>query len=233
MTNHLAEAAQLLRERLPIVAGLAIVEDGAGNVSQVRAVAPDDFDAADEQLLAAADTMLPRLPFATLDALYVVRMGKECSGVGMDPNVIGRARRLGTAEGPDGVITIGRIGVGALTPATGGNALGVGMADVVTTRLADRMDPSVTGLNARTAGFTDGDRLHEVVPTDRDALNFICRGHAPDQVGLALIQDTAHLERFWVSTAAADAAAIADGCTVDHAPQSIPFDTEGRIALEF
>jgi hypothetical protein len=158
-------------------------------------------------------------------------MGKECSGVGMDPNVIGRARRLGTPEGPNDVIAVDQIGVGELTEASGGNALGVGMADVVTQRLADRMDADVTGLNARTAGFTDGDKVRRVVATDREALEVICAGHAPETIRLAIIQDTAHLARFLVSTALADVAATVDGCTVDDEPKAIVFDELSRIRL--
>jgi hypothetical protein len=237
MSDHIVDAAALGRRELNIVAGLAVVEDGEGSLSRVDAVASDDFDAADVELLAAADTLLPRLPFKLLDALFVQRMGKECSGTGMDPNVIGRARRLGAAdgEGPgDDVISIGRIGVCSLTPATGGNGLGVGMADVVTQRLADAFDPEVTGLNARTAGFVDGDTIHTIVPTESDVLLALCAGHAPDTIGLALIQDTAHLERYWISEALVDAVEVADHCAVDRsALRPIPFDADGRVALAF
>jgi len=238
MSDHIVEAAAVGRRELNIVAGLAVVEDGEGSLSQVEAVASDEFDSADERLLADADALLPRLPFKLLDALFVQRMGKECSGTGMDPNVIGRARRLGAAdgEGPgDDVITIGKIGVGSLTEATGGNGLGVGMADVVTQRLAGALDAEVTGLNARTAGFVDGDKVHEVVPTESELLLRLCDGHAPDAIGLALIQDTAHLERYWVSEALVDAVEVQAHCTVinRNALRAIPFDADGRVDLGF
>ena len=232
MTEHLVAAAALCRAQLPLLAGLAIVEDGEGNAALVEAVAPGEFDDADTRLLAEADRMLPRLPFDLLDALFVQRMGKECSGVGMDPNVIGRARRLGTPEGPSDIIQVDRIAVGELTQASGGNALGVGMADVVTQRLAESMDAQVTGLNARTAGFTDGDKVRRVVATDREALEITCEGHAPEAIRLAIIQDTAHLARFLVSTALADVAAAVDGCAVEGDPMEIVFDEDGRLALD-
>jgi hypothetical protein len=228
MTEHLVAAAACGRAALPLLAGLALVEDGAGQLARVEAVAPADFDAADERLLTAADGFLPRLPFRALDGLFVQRMGKECSGVGMDPNVIGRARRLGTPEGPDDVIAIGRLAVAELTAATGGNALGIGMADVVTERLVARMDRGVTALNARTAGFHHGDRVPRVVPSDREGLEALCEGHAPEGVRLAVILDTAHLGRFLVSPALR-APALAAGCTLDGAAEPLRFDAEGRL----
>ena len=199
----------------------------AGMTEHLVAAAPASFDAADARLLADADAFLPRLPFRAVDGLFVQRMGKECSGVGMDPNVIGRARRLGTPEGPDDVIHIGRIGVGELTPATGGNALGIGMADVVTERLVDRMDRDVTALNARAAGFLHGDRVPRVVPTDRDAIEALCEGHARGRVRLVIIQDTAHLARFLASPRLVEEAA--DGCAAEGPPVALAFDAAGAL----
>lgn len=227
MTEHLVAAAAACRAALPLLAGLALVEDGAGRLARVEAVTPASFDAADARLLADADAFLPRLPFRAVDGLFVQRMGKECSGVGMDPNVIGRARRLGTPEGPDDVIHIGRIGVGELTPATGGNALGIGMADVVTERLVDRMDRDVTALNARAAGFLHGDRVPRVVPTDRDAIEALCEGHARGRVRLVIIQDTAHLARFLASPRLVEEAA--DGCAAEGPPVALAFDAAGAL----
>ena len=41
---------------------------------------------------------MPRLPFDKLDILIVDEIGKEISGAGMDPNVIGRRMVLGEPE---------------------------------------------------------------------------------------------------------------------------------------
>ncbi|MCI0341949.1 MAG: hypothetical protein L0216_12515 [Planctomycetales bacterium] len=221
--------ARVAREKLRVLAGVAIVEDGAGETAIVEAVPPERFDEADERLLAEARRFLPGLPFDRLDALALRRIGKDVSGVGMDPNVIGRYRRLGIPPRMEDVVRIGRIAVCGLTEATGGNALGVGMADVATARVRDRMDAAATAVNARTAGFAGGDRLREVVATDRDAVVFACRGKPSDRVRLLIARDTAHLERLLASSALLPEARALARLEVLGPPGPIPFDAGGSL----
>jgi hypothetical protein len=63
-------------------------------------------------------------------------MGKNISGTGMDTNVIGRIKdfKAGEYEPPQ----IKKILVLDLTPETHGNALGIGMADMITRRLYEK-----------------------------------------------------------------------------------------------
>jgi len=156
-------------------------------------------------------------------------MGKEYSGVGLDPNVIGRARRLGTTEAPNDPIRIGKIGVGELTPATAGNALGVGMVDVVTERLRSAINAEVTSLNARTAAFAHGDRVAKVVANDTAALEALCEGLAPDAVRLAVIGDTAGLATILVSPACAKDLAAHATCKVEGEPRPLAFGPDGNL----
>ncbi len=225
------ETAGVARERLRVLAGVALVEDGAGATAIVEGVPPERFDEADERLLVEARRFLPGLPFDRLDALVLRRIGKDVSGVGMDPNVIGRYRRLGIPPRMEDVVRIARIAVCGLTEATGGNALGVGMADVVSARVRDRMDATATAVNARTAGFSGGDRLREVVPTDRDAIAFACRGKSPDRVRLLIASDTAHLEHLLASAALLPEARALGRLEVLGPPGAIPFDASGALTV--
>ena len=51
----------------------------------------EDIETAEDALLAEARALMPLLPFDELDLLIVDRMGKNISGAGMDPNIIGRS----------------------------------------------------------------------------------------------------------------------------------------------
>ena len=73
-----------------VVAGLAIVENAYDETALIEAVAPADFEVRDRQLLAQARQWMARLPFDLVDVLVIDRMGKNISGVGFDPNVVGR-----------------------------------------------------------------------------------------------------------------------------------------------
>ena len=105
------------------------------------------------ELFVESKELMPRLPFDDIDLLIVDRIGKNISGSGMDPNVIGRSLHgysalLGERNGKP---SIRRILVRDLTPESHGNAVGVGLADFTTTRLVRQMDARVTYLNALTA----------------------------------------------------------------------------------
>ena len=73
------------------------------------------------------------MPFDALDVLIIDTMGKNISGTGMDPNIIGMWRRFGGPRVPD----FTRIVILGLTPETHGNAMGIGLADFTTQRVFD------------------------------------------------------------------------------------------------
>ena len=78
--------------------------------------------------------MMPALPVSDIDVLYVDSLGKNYSGTGMDTNVIGRFRILGVEEPESPAVKY--IVVGDVSEESHGNALGVGLADLTTQRLA-------------------------------------------------------------------------------------------------
>ena len=114
-------------ERPRMIGGIALVENAFKETAVVSGVAMDSHDAlVDEEsaLLARAYELFPRLPFTDLDALIVDELGKNVSGSGMDTNVIGK--KPGMTEP-----RIGAIYVRGLTEATHGNAVGMGLADLM------------------------------------------------------------------------------------------------------
>src|SRR5262249_3618561 len=88
-------AARLAAQRAPVGLGIALVENSFDRTAHVEAVLPDDLEAADLRLLNLSKTYLPNVPFDPLDALVVRWLGKDISGAGMDPNVVGMHRRIG------------------------------------------------------------------------------------------------------------------------------------------
>lgn len=94
--------------KCPITAGLAIVENGCGEIAVVEGVRPDQFEEREEQLLVKSKQWLLRLPFSEMDLLIVEEMGKNISGAGMDPNVTGPRPHRGSR-------TLGRKIFGALS----------------------------------------------------------------------------------------------------------------------
>jgi hypothetical protein len=208
--------AGLMYDRLPVVAGLAIVEDNRGGTHALDAFATPDIVAGEERLLARARELMPRLPFDALDLLIVDRMGKNFSGSGMDTNVTGRAVDGRTQKVPEPVVD--QLFVRELSPESDGNATGIGLADFCTRRLADAIDWDATYLNALTAAHPAGARLPIVCANDREAIR-----HALNAAGVideeharvARILDTLHIETMAVSAAALSTMAVGNRYVVD------------------
>lgn len=185
-----------------LVGGLAVVEDAHGALAELRGVPASAVGGAEEvRLLEQARRLMGRLPVADIDVLVVERMGKQVSGTGMDPNVIGRSGIEGVERFAD--VTIGALVVLSLTPESHGNAAGIGLADIAPRRLLEHVDLADLYCNALTAGRNGLGRakLPVTVPTDRDAVTAAMAtcGRADDDLGVVWIEDTLRPERALVS----------------------------------
>ncbi len=202
----LRDHGELLLERLPVLCGVALVEDQRERTALLEVLPPDEFFAREHVLLARAYDLLPRLPFDQLDVLVVDRLGKDVSGTGMDTNVIGRCSFWGGGEKPVRP-RVNRIFVRGLTAATHGNACGIGMADFTTARCAAEVDRGVTGVNCITSNCPEDARIPIACASDREALAAALQTAGirdADEARLAWIRDTAHLQRIAASEALLD-----------------------------
>ncbi|HSC70675.1 MAG TPA: lactate racemase domain-containing protein, partial [Candidatus Methylomirabilis sp.] len=84
------EVGRYSLSKLPILFGLGTVENARHQTARVQAMLPEELEQVEAQMLQEAWRLLGRIPFDFLHLLIVDEMGKEISGTGMDPNVIGR-----------------------------------------------------------------------------------------------------------------------------------------------
>ena len=151
---------------------------------------------------------MPSLPFPQIEVLVVQRLGKNISGTGMDTNVISRMkipRQPEPADGPD----IATIAVLDLTEATHGNAYGMGLANVITERVARQIDWAAAYTNALTSGVLGMWRtaMPMTMADDQRAIQAALRGCGEEQetARLVFLRDTLTLDRMWVSPSLRDA----------------------------
>ena len=190
-------AAQAVLDTGKILGGVAIIEDGYERTSAISFASADDFFEVDAAMLLRSKGLMAKLPFEAVDALIVDRLGKDISGSGMDTNVIGRVRIAGQ---PDTLPHCKKIAVLDITPASHGNAAGVGLADVTTRRLADKIDWQATNENTITSGFLERGFLPIVAKDDRTAIEIATAGvYADGQIRLARIRDTLHLDEVYLT----------------------------------
>ena len=194
------EAGAALLQQAPVLFGVAIVENQHHRACEVRLIAARDIEPEELALQEVARGLLPGLPIDDIDLLVVDEMGKDISGAGLDPNVIGRS--LGPWQVKRERPRITRIFVRDLTAASEGNACGLGFIDVATARLIEKVDLEVTAVNALTACFPEDMRLPLTLPNDRDAIAAVLgtlRPFTPDDLRLVHIASTLALERLVVS----------------------------------
>jgi hypothetical protein len=220
--------AEVTLARLNIPFGLALVENGYARLRRIEAVPAAGMYARERELRDEADGYLARLPITELDVLVIDRIGKDISGLGMDSNVVGRYYDGPTGKPP----SIQRIVVRDLTDETEGNAVGIGMADVILSRVADRMDRTKTYMNCITAKTPEGARIAMMADSDRQALDIAiacCLQVDPVRARVARILDTKHLEWFYASESVLADLESNGSSEVARPVRPIAFDDEGRF----
>jgi hypothetical protein len=202
LARMVPEVSRMSLSRLPILFGVASVENSRHQTALIEAVLPERLEATETRLLKEAKALMARIPFDLLHLLIVDEIGKDVSGGGMDSNVIGRMPREAEPN-PDAPRYI-RILVRDLTPKTAGNAVGMGLADFATRRLADKVDFHATYTNVLTASATRGAMLPIIFQTDREAIEGALKTIGltePPDARLARIKNTLELECLQVSEA--------------------------------
>ncbi len=220
-------ARQILRHG-NIVLGLAIVENTRDETLCVRAIRAADIPEVEPALLDLARRNMPRLPTDELDLLIVDEIGKNISGLGMDPNVIGRLKIRGQPE-PAGP-AIGIIIARDLAADSHGNAIGMGLADIVTRRLFDKVNLQATYENVLTSTFLERGKIPLIAATDREAVEFAIRALAvadSENLRIARIRNTLQLENLLVSPAALQS--IDPAAVEVLGPSSPMFNREGNL----
>lgn len=230
LVKHVPEVARATLATGKIVLGLGILENGYDETSEVVALEPERIEECERRLLRDVKRRSPRLPFDDLDVVVVDQIGKEVSGTGMDTNVIGRIRVPGVPEPrAPRIRTLVALG---LTAASHGNAIGLGLADLVSQRLVDEMDREVTYVNGITSGFLDRIKIPVTLPSDEQTFETALSRLPPESAvrpRLLRLRDTLHIAEFDVSEALLEEARSRDLAVIGEA-RPLRFDETGTIA---
>lgn len=225
------EAAEVIMDSGKVSFGLCVletVEGGEERPYKIEAVPATELEEREKVLLEEAKQSLLRLPFEEIDVLVVDEIGKNVSGDGADPNVTGRYPTPHASGGPK----VGRMVFLDLTEETGGNANGVGMADVVSERLASKFDREATYFNALTSTTPEPVRLPMVLPNDRLAIAAALQmwsGVSTTEARLVRITNTLRLDRMSVSEAMLEEVEEDENLRVVEDLRPMHFDEDGNL----
>jgi hypothetical protein len=183
-----------------ILGGLAILEDACHNTAKLEAVPVEAMEQREEADLALVKSWMARIP-VDADILILDEIGKNISGAGMDTKVVNRSVFGEYNPWPD-TPRFERLFVRDLSELTYNSGVGLGMADVVTNRLVDRIDWEPTWINSLTANTPAAIRTPIHFPTDRECLERIAPTVGKVDLGevtFCWIRNTMELGRLAVS----------------------------------
>ena len=184
-----------------MLGGMAILEDAHHHTAEVCALGAEGMAEQEQELLRRVKSWKPNLPAQEIDFLIVDEMGKDISGAGMDTKVVNRGGPQGRNGWRD-VPIVHRIFVRNLSGNTYGNAIGMGMADVVHDRLVEQVDYEATWVNALTASATEPGFTPLHFPSDRECVERVlptCGKFDTEDCRLVWIRNTLALDRALVS----------------------------------
>ena len=200
----ITNVSRVVRANCKILFGLGIVENAYDETAVIEAMLTPEIENSERRLLAIAKSNLARIPFDQGDVLVVDEMGKNISGAGMDTNVIGRnvSQRERAAVKP----WFTRIFVRDLTEESYGNAVGIGLADLVSRRLVNKIDYTPTYINAITSTNVEAARVPVTFDTDREAMEtaFSTCGNSVEACRMIWIKNTLKLDQFIATEALLD-----------------------------
>jgi hypothetical protein len=147
----------------------------------------------------------------------------------MDTNIIGRG--VDTAPMANRRSNVHAIYARSLTPGSHGNAVGIGLADVVSSRLVSQMDPRASYTNALSAMTPATVRISINFPSDAECLQAVLRvaGVPAESATILKIRNTLALEHIVASEACLPK--LADNADVEPlgSPMDWPLDASGNF----
>jgi hypothetical protein len=193
----LGTMGDFIRSTVPVIFGVAILENSYDETRDVAVVAPEKFKERDTTWVKESRLLMPKIPIRRLDMLIVQKMGKDISGSGMDTNVIGFTRRL---------LITGQVAVPLtvleLTEKTEGNAMGIGLADLTTRRLVEKIDYHSTYTNVLATGVYSAGKIPVTLENDKDILDAVLhKMEHPEKARIIRIKNTLELDQFLVTEA--------------------------------
>jgi len=214
-----------------ILGGLAILEDAHHNTARVEAVPVDSMERREEELLEMVKSWAGRIPVEELDILIVDEIGKDISGAGMDTKIINRSIHAEYNPWPNAP-RVQRIFARDLSALSYNNAVGLGLADVVTDRLVNRIDWTPTHINSLTASTPEAIRTPIHFPTDRECLERISTTVGkfdPAEVTIGWIRNTMELALLALSENLLPEIRRNPNLEVLGEPRELDYDAEGNL----
>lgn len=230
MHELVEEYGRTILENFPVLGGIAVIENAYDDTYMIKGLTPQEIIDKEPGLKEISYKTIARLLFEKCDVLVVDKIGKNISGDGMDPNISGR---FVLPQYCSGGIQAEKVVILDITDETHGNAQGIGLAEVTTRRLVNRMKLEMTYPTGVTNTFLHLMKIPMIMDNDREALQLalMCCPDAEDHDNMKLIRipNTAHIGEIEISEGLLPLAEANPDIEILTEPYDLPFDAQGNL----
>jgi hypothetical protein len=232
MEQNLIELCRTSLANAKFLFGVGLIENAYHETCRVEVLPAAHILAQEPLLLEHARKLMPVVPIAQLDVLVIDEVGKNISGTGFDPNVVGRYPTADVILTPrDPRIT--RIAILDITSVSDGNGTGIGLADFTTERVFRKFSFIETYCNLLTSTTAAAGKIPMVMRNDRQTIQAAiktCFVGDPRQARVARIKSTLTVGRALISENLLEEARANPKIKVLGRAADMRFDADGNFA---
>lgn len=198
----LKEAAAMIMQSANIGFGVAVLENAYDETAWIEAVPAETMIEREKQLVKIAAGNMPTLMIPEIDVLIVEKIGKDISGCGYDPNILGKSFLLKEFILP--VPKIDKMVLLDLSEETHGNGVGLGIFDITTRKVFDQLDYESIYANGIAVKDLDDCKIPVIARDEDEAVKIavkVLRGANKERLKIVRIESTLRLEYIEVSEA--------------------------------
>ena len=230
----ISTAGKALLNRSKVLFGVGLLENQDHQTCLLKMAPAQEIESMETELLKKAREVLPLLPLDEIDLLIVDEMGKDISGEGIDPNIVGRDVCAYGVKRPLPRIT--RIFVRDLTERTEGSAVGIGQADFTTRRLVNKIDFAATAVNCLTACCPEAGKIPLTYESDQEAIAaalMTLRPYDLEELRIVHIKNTLELTSLAMSVGCVPLLDLDGTLVIEEGAFDLEFDDSGSLISRF
>ncbi len=217
-----------LLNRSKVILGVALLENAYDQTFDLEVVPAEEIAEREPTLLIRAKEHMGKLFLESCDVLIVKNIGKNYSGAGTDPNIVGRCANPKLKSG----IRCRRMGFLDLSEESHGNAVGIGRADICSKRLYEKMDFDQTYPNFMACKAVATFKIPIVAESNEDVLKaciFTCINIDQQRPRVVLIDNSLEIDSYLVSEALLPEVGELDKISVEGEAVRLTFDEKGKL----
>ena len=229
MAEFIVEMARIKIEQAPFLFGVGTVENAYDRIAEIAVIPAEEIIEIERALLIKAKANMPRILLNPMDVLIVDQLGKEFSGGGMDPYVTGRAPTPYIAQSG---AHASRVVVLDATDNSHGNTCGMGMAEITTRRLFNKINFEFTYANILTSTVPASAMIPLIMESDRLAIQAAIKTSnvlKQDSIRMVRIANTLHMSEIYISESMLSEAEQHSDISILSQPANFVFDGKGNL----